>query len=145
MSSNLYDNMVIDNPLKDINSFKYPVKVMIKHYVSEFWYEDEEVKTWKNPMFVKDKDNYQVMDCLFAFQFYDLVNVFVNGEYLEGKKKYNIGPLIYIGEREYINDNESVIIDRFGVKHLGNSGITYEEYLTFINKSNLFNRKIKKF
>lgn len=148
MSKNVLNmNMLINNPLKDVNSSSYPAIVKLKHYVLEFWYDGEISKTWANPMLVKDKDNYQVMDCLYAFQFYDLVNICINGEYFEGKKKYNIGPLVYMGKREYINENESIIIDKYGKKHLGESGITYDEYLAFINKkeNKVLNRKLKKF
>ncbi len=137
------------NILNDINSIKRPIEIKIKHYVAEFWHEDsndlKQIGTWNINMLVKDKKTYQVMDCIFAFQFYDLINICINGEYIEGRKKYNISPLIYIGKREYINSVESVIIDIDGAYHPGDSGITYEEYLEYIKEkeTNLIHCKTK--
>ena len=70
------------------------------------------------------------MSPVYAFQFYDLINICINGEYIEGTKKHNLSPLIYVGTREYIDDKRSIIIDKDGEYHNGNKGITLEEYLS---------------
>lgn len=119
----------------NINNNTNPsISIELKHYVLEYWHLNkenfEEIGKWTQNALIKSRDTYQIMSPVYAFQFYDLINICINGEeYLEGTKKHNLSPIIYVGTREYINDKTSIIIDKDGDYHNGNNGITLEEYL----------------
>jgi len=115
------------------------IKLEIKHYVLEYWHPNkenfEEVGKWVQNNIIKNRETYKPLDCLYAFQFYDLI---------EGTKKHNITPLIYNGTREFLTKSTSFIIDKDGDYHPGNTGITYEEYLESTKALNINSIKTKK-
>lgn len=135
---------------------EYQISVRKEPYVLEYWHTNkdnlEEVGKWQYSQKIKSRENYQVMDCLYAFQFYDLEWIKINGEYVEGKKKQNISPMIYIGQRHYLNKpvqinktiEHSIIIDKDGDYHPGSTGITYDEYLEILGKKKSNSTRIKK-
>lgn len=138
LKEQLYEVEKLLNKLGTIEKIRPNINIKLKHYVLEYWHLDkenfEEVGKWSQNALIKSRDTYQLMEPVYAFQFYDLINIEINGEYIEGVKKHNVSPLIYVGNREYIDDNLSIIIDKDGDYHSGKSGITYLEYLNSINK-----------
>lgn len=129
----------------------FKLKLDYAHFVVEYWHSNstnfEEVGKWHGGRRISSRADYQVPDYVYAFQFYDLLEVWVNADVLDGKKYYNVSPVIYVGERCSLGEKlgnlkeESLIIDKDGQVHNGSGGITYEEYLDLVKDKKKSDKK----